>query len=120
MQAFYQPFIVRGFVGYVCSQVPGPAHLDVPWSQRFFLFTSREAARDKKPLSFSFSPLRDSCSPLRGSLTAVSCGEISRKTSGTRITLMRYQSPEKTPTYISPRRFQSRHIITNTTRVLYS
>ena len=42
--------------------------------------TSREAA------SFSFSLLRDSCSPLRFSLAAVSCGEESRKTSGTRVT----------------------------------
>ena len=34
---------------------------------------------------FSFSPLRDSCSPLRGFLAALSCGEKSRKTSGTRV-----------------------------------
>ena len=36
---------------------------------------------------FSFSPLRDSCSPLGGSLAALSCGEIWRKTSGTRLAL---------------------------------
>ena len=33
----------------------------------------------------SFSPLRDSCSQLRGSLAPLPCGEISRKTSGTRV-----------------------------------
>ena len=41
--------------------------------------------KSKVTRGFSFSPLRDSCSPLRGSLTALTCGEISRKTSGTRV-----------------------------------
>ena len=40
--------------------------------------------KSKVTRGFSFSPLHDSCSP-RGSLTALSCGEKSRKTSGTRV-----------------------------------
>ena len=39
----------------------------------------------KETRGFSFSPLRDSCSPLRSSLTALSRGEKSRKTFGTRV-----------------------------------
>ena len=35
----------------------------------------------------SCSPLRDLCLPLHGSLAALSCGEKSRKTSGTRVTM---------------------------------
>ena len=42
--------------------------------------------KSKVTRGFSFSPLRDSCSPLRGSLAALSFGEKSRKTSGTRVT----------------------------------
>ena len=41
--------------------------------------------KSKVTRGFSFSPFRDSCSPLRRSLTALSCGEKSRKTSGTRV-----------------------------------
>ena len=50
--------------------------------------------KSKVTRGFSFSPLRDSCSPLRGSLTALLCGEISRKTSGARVReiLKRYRN----------------------------
>ena len=41
--------------------------------------------KSKVTRGFSFSPLRDSCSPLRGSLMALLCGEKSRKASGTRV-----------------------------------
>ena len=41
--------------------------------------------KSKVTRGFSISPLRDSYSPLRGSLTALSCREKSRKTSGTRV-----------------------------------
>ena len=43
--------------------------------------------KSKVTRGFSFSPRRDSCSPLFGSLTTLSCGEKSRKTSGTRVPL---------------------------------
>ena len=48
--------------------------------------------KSKVTRGFSFSPLRDSCSPLRGSLTALSFGEKSRKTSGTRVREMEFRS----------------------------
>ena len=45
---------------------------------------------------FSFSLLRDSCSLLRGSLAAFSCGENLRKTSGTRVGLVPQSRSEET------------------------
>ena len=44
--------------------------------------------KSKVTRGFSFSPLCDSCSPLHGSLTGLSCGK-SRKTSGTRVCVLR-------------------------------
>ena len=46
--------------------------------------------KSKVTRGFSFSLLRDSCSPLRDSLMALSCGEKSRKTSGTRVRIWCY------------------------------
>ena len=43
--------------------------------------------KSKVTRGFSFSLPGDSCSPLCGSVTALSCGEKSRKTSGTRVSL---------------------------------
>ena len=45
--------------------------------------------KSKVTRGFSFSSLRNSYSPLGGSLTTLSCGEKSRKTSGTRVLLER-------------------------------
>ena len=74
------------FHGMESALVIGQIRIQV--REVFLLISSfREAANtSREAASFSFSLLRDSCSPLRGSLTAASCGEESRKTSGTRVT----------------------------------
>ena len=78
----------RSLVRFLVGEEPG----NVPWSQRFFLKfffvfarANREAARRERKTFFSHSsPLRDSLSPLRCSLS-LSRRKISRKTFGTRV-----------------------------------